>query len=83
MRKTSRTHLSEFGPASVLVRTPGSGYHQDGIVRQEFHTEVHPADGASVETRTVTAFYPWDAANKALEIWKARHPNMESSPGRR
>lgn len=64
-------HAYEFGDATVMVKPLGSGVVLDGIVTLYFRTEVHPADGSPVVSREVLAFYPWDAANKALEIYKA------------
>lgn len=40
------------------------------MTERTFTTEVHPADGTEVVKRDVSAFYPWDAANKALRKWK-------------
>lgn len=64
-------HAYELGPATVFVGTRGAAVVLDGIVPLYFRTEVHPADGSPVVSREVLAFYPWDAANKALEIYKA------------
>lgn len=64
-------HAYEFGDAPVMVKPLGSGVVLDGIVPLYFRTEVHPADGSPVVSREVLAFYPWDAANKAIEIYKA------------
>ena len=64
-------HSYEFGDATVIVRVPNGAIARDGIVREIFQTEVHPADGSPVVSREVLAYYPWDAANKALEIYKA------------
>lgn len=64
-------HAYELGPATVFVGTSGGDVVLDGIVPLYFRTEVHPADGSPVVSREVLAFYPWDAANKALEIYKA------------
>lgn len=64
-------HAYEFGDATVMVKSLGGAVVLDGIVPLYFRTEVHPADGSPVVSREVLAFYPWDAANKALEIYKA------------
>ena len=64
-------HAYEFGDATVMVKPIGVAVVLDGIVPLYFRTEVHPADGSPVVSREVLAFYPWDAANKALEIYKA------------
>lgn len=64
-------HAHEFGDATVMVKYLGGAVVLDGIVPLYFRTEVHPADGSPVVSREVLAFYPWDAANKALEIYKA------------
>lgn len=66
-------HRYEFGRATVIVKGKsfGAAVVLDGIVPLYFRTEVHPADGSPVVSREVLAFYPWDAANKALEIYKA------------
>ncbi len=63
-------HSYEFGDATVIVRVPGGSIARDGIVREIFQTEVHPADGSLVISRGILAFYPWDAANQALKKWK-------------
>lgn len=64
-------HAYELGPATVFVGTSGGGaVVMDGMIRVTFNTEVHPADGTEVVKRDVLAFYPWDAANIALKLWK-------------
>lgn len=63
-------HAYEFGDATVTVKPLGGAVVLDGIVPLSFRTEVHPADGSPVVSREVLAFYPWDAANKALRKWK-------------
>lgn len=63
-------HAYEFGDATVMVKPLGGAVVLDGIVPLAFRTEVHPADGSPVVSREVLAFYPWDAANKALRKWK-------------
>lgn len=63
-------HSYEFGDATVIVRVPNGAIARDGIVREIFQTEVHPADGSRVFAQGILAFYPWDAANQALKNWK-------------
>lgn len=64
-------HRYEFGRATVIVKGKSFGAGADGLIRLPYHAEIHPADGSPVVSREVLAFYPWDAANKALEIYKA------------
>lgn len=67
-RTGNNTHRYEFGRATVFI-------HQgpailDGLIRTKFQAQIHPVGGPVMETE-VQAFYPWDAANRALAAWEA------------
>ncbi len=62
-------HRYEFGTATVFVSSPTTMV-LDGLVPGKFHCEIHPAGGGPVVKLDVSDFYPWRAANTALETYK-------------
>lgn len=68
-RASISTHRYEFGRATVFVKS-SSNILLDGLIRAFFTCEVHPV-GAPVWTCRIAAFFPWDAANRALAAWEA------------
>ena len=68
MRETNLTHRYEFGCATVFTKGALSA---DGIVRQKYHVSIHPVGGGAVIKTEISAFFAWDAANKALDIYNA------------
>lgn len=67
MSLPTRKRRYEFGNATVFVCSPG-GKIFDGIIRSDFICKVHPVQGNVFETK-VKAFYPFMAANAAMEIF--------------
>lgn len=57
----------EYGDCTVIVKA-GTTSAMDGLIRTEFRAQVHPVGGEVVEF-PVRAFYPWDAANRAHDIY--------------
>lgn len=68
-RVSISTHRYEFGSATVFVKSSSNNL-LDGLIRGAFACEVHPV-GAQVWTCRIAAFFPWDAANRALAAWEA------------
>lgn len=78
MRESTRRHRYEFGPATIFVYEPSSGTDLDGLVKVKFSCHVHPADGSHVRYFPVWTFYPFLAANEALEEYnKQRQQEMQ------
>lgn len=69
-RISINTHRYEFGDATVFVKSSTTNKLLDGLIRGAFTCEVHPV-GAPVWTCRIAAFFPWDAANRALAAWEA------------
>ncbi len=71
MRQRNKTRrVYEFKDATVIVNLPLTAI-LDGIVRSRFSCEVHPAKGGEITTaQDIRAFYSWQAANIALEIYR-------------
>ena len=71
MRQRNKTRrVYEFKDATVIVNLPLTAI-LDGIVRSRFSCEVHPANGGEVKSsQDIRAFYSWQAANIALEIYR-------------
>ena len=67
MSLPTRKRRYEFGNATVFVLSAG-GKIFDGIIRSDFVCKVHPVRGNVFETK-VKAFYPFMAANAAMDIF--------------
>lgn len=70
MSLPTRKRRYEFGNATVFVCSPG-GKIFDGIIRSDFTCKVHPVSGSVCEMK-IKAFYPWHAANIAIETLKLK-----------
>lgn len=67
-RKCPGWHRYEYGRATVMVKRPTTALI-DGLVPMVFRVKVHPVSGPTMET-DVRAFYAWDAANRALNLYQ-------------
>ena len=69
-RNTSSRRVREYEDATVIVKPPLWGI-LDGIIPADFYVEVHPADGgAVVKFLKLRAFYGWQAADKAINLYR-------------
>lgn len=67
-------HRYELGTATVFVSSPTTMI-LDGLIPGKFHCDIHPTDGGPVVKVDVNDFYPWRAANTALEKYKEQRKN--------
>lgn len=65
----------EYGDCTILVRCCSQGI-LDGLIRGSFTAQIHPVGGGDVITLDLQAFYPWDAANQAHDIYARRRGQL-------